>query len=73
MSGYRSKITSSHRGRRCLVYVRQSTLAQTRANTENLERQYELAAPAELTPALPPTQCAREAAGRCRAARDRPQ
>jgi DNA invertase Pin-like site-specific DNA recombinase len=38
-----SKITSSHRGRRCLVYVRQSTLAQTRANTESLERQYELA------------------------------
>ena len=38
-----SKITSSHRSRRCLVYVRQSTLAQTRANTESLERQYELA------------------------------
>jgi len=38
-----SKITSSHRGRQCLVYVRQSTLAQTRANTESLERQYELA------------------------------
>jgi DNA invertase Pin-like site-specific DNA recombinase len=38
-----AKITSSHRSRRCLVYVRQSTLAQTRANTESLERQYELA------------------------------
>ncbi len=38
-----SKITSSHRSRGCLVYVRQSTLAQTRANTESLERQYELA------------------------------
>ena len=38
-----SKITSSHRSRRCLVYVRQSTLAQTRASTESLERQYELA------------------------------
>jgi DNA invertase Pin-like site-specific DNA recombinase len=38
-----SKITSSHLDRQCLVYVRQSTLAQTRANTESLERQYELA------------------------------
>src|SRR6516225_4716171 len=38
-----SKITSSHRSRQCLVYVRQSTLAQTRVNTESLERQYELA------------------------------
>jgi DNA invertase Pin-like site-specific DNA recombinase len=38
-----SKITASHRDRLCLVYVRQSTLAQTRANTESLERQYELA------------------------------
>ena len=38
-----SKITASHRERLCLVYVRQSTLAQTRANTESLERQYELA------------------------------
>ena len=37
-----SKITASHRSRRCVVYVRQSTLAQTRANTESLERQYEL-------------------------------
>src|SRR6266581_2920522 len=38
-----SKSTASHRSRRCVVYVRQSTLAQTRANTESLERQYELA------------------------------
>jgi DNA invertase Pin-like site-specific DNA recombinase len=38
-----SKITASHRSRRCMVYVRQGTLAQTRANTESLERQYELA------------------------------
>ena len=38
-----SKITASHRSRRCMVYVRQSTLAQTRANTESLERQYEVA------------------------------
>jgi len=38
-----SKITASHRERLCLVYVRQSTLAQTRVNTESLERQYELA------------------------------
>jgi len=38
-----SKVTASHRGRRCLVYVRPSTLARTRASTESLERQYELA------------------------------
>jgi DNA invertase Pin-like site-specific DNA recombinase len=38
-----AKITAAHRSRRCMVYVRQSTLAQTRANTESLERQYELA------------------------------
>jgi Resolvase, N terminal domain len=38
-----SKITVSHRERLCLVYIRQSTLAQTRVNTESLERQYELA------------------------------
>ena len=36
-----AKITASHRERLCLVYVRQSTLAQTRANTESLERQYD--------------------------------
>ena len=38
-----SKITVSHRERLCLVYIRQGTLAQTRVNTESLERQYELA------------------------------
>jgi hypothetical protein len=42
-----SKITASHRERLCLVYVRQSTLVQTRVNTESLERQYELAGLAE--------------------------
>jgi hypothetical protein len=42
-----SKITASHRSRQCLVHVRQSTLAQTRVNTESLERQYELAGPAQ--------------------------
>jgi DNA invertase Pin-like site-specific DNA recombinase len=36
-----SKIAFSHCSRRCLV--RQGTLAQTRVNTESLERQYELA------------------------------
>jgi len=33
---------ASHLSRRGLVYVRQSTIAQTRVNTESLERQYEL-------------------------------
>jgi hypothetical protein len=42
-----SKITVSHRERLCLVYIRQSTLVQTRVNTESLERQYELAGLAE--------------------------
>ena len=42
-----SKITASHRERLCLVYIRQSTLVQTRVNTESLERQYELAGLAE--------------------------
>lgn len=37
-----AKVTSEHLARSCLVYVRQSTLAQTQANTESLERQYEL-------------------------------
>lgn len=36
------KITAQHLERACVVYVRQSTLAQTRTNTESLERQYEL-------------------------------
>ncbi len=33
---------AGHLARRGLVYVRQSTIAQTRFNTESLERQYEL-------------------------------
>ena len=37
----------SHRERLCLVYIRQSTLVQTRVSTESLERQYELAGLAE--------------------------
>ncbi|MGH3275285.1 MAG: recombinase family protein, partial [Streptosporangiaceae bacterium] len=36
------KITAAHRGRDAVIYVRQSTLAQTRQNTESLELQYEL-------------------------------
>ena len=38
-----SKITASHRSRKCLVYVRQSTMAQVRGNTESTARQYGLA------------------------------
>ena len=38
-----NKITSSHRARTCLVYVRQSTMAQVRGNTESTARQYGLA------------------------------
>jgi DNA invertase Pin-like site-specific DNA recombinase len=38
-----SKISLPHRSRRCLVYVRQSTLARARENAESLELQYELA------------------------------
>ncbi len=38
-----NKITASHRSRRCLVYVRQSTMAQVRGNTESTARQYGLA------------------------------
>jgi DNA invertase Pin-like site-specific DNA recombinase len=37
------KITSSHLGRRAVVYVRQSSLAQVRDNTESTARQYALA------------------------------
>ena len=39
-----SKVLASHRanGRLAVVYVRQSTVAQARVNTESLERQYEL-------------------------------
>ncbi len=38
-----TKITSSHLSRRALIYVRQSTLAQVRENTESTARQYGLA------------------------------
>lgn len=37
------KITSAHRSRTALVYVRQSTLVQVRDNTESTARQYDLA------------------------------
>jgi DNA invertase Pin-like site-specific DNA recombinase len=37
-----SKITAARRERMAYVYVRQSSAAQVRANTESLERQYEL-------------------------------
>ena len=36
------KISAGHRQRDAVIYVRQSTLAQTRENTESLELQYEL-------------------------------
>jgi DNA invertase Pin-like site-specific DNA recombinase len=36
------KITAAHRRRDAVIYVRQSTLAQTRENTESLALQYEL-------------------------------
>ncbi|MGW1046632.1 recombinase family protein [Streptomyces sp. NPDC002547] len=42
MSGLQ-KITSSHRSRLALIYVRQSTLLQVRENTESTARQYGLA------------------------------
>jgi len=38
-----SKITSDHRGRGAVVYVRQSTMGQVAENTESQRRQYELA------------------------------
>jgi DNA invertase Pin-like site-specific DNA recombinase len=38
-----SKIQPSHRGRAAIVYVRQSSLAQVRDNTESTARQYALA------------------------------
>lgn len=38
-----SKITASHLGRVAIIYVRQSTLAQVRGNTESTARQYGLA------------------------------
>ena len=37
------KITSAHRSRAALVYIRQSTLVQVRDNTESTARQYDLA------------------------------
>jgi DNA invertase Pin-like site-specific DNA recombinase len=37
------KITPAHLGRRALIYVRQSSLAQVRENTESTARQYALA------------------------------
>jgi DNA invertase Pin-like site-specific DNA recombinase len=40
------KITSSHLNRSAIVYVRQSTLAQVRENTESTTRQYGLTATA---------------------------
>lgn len=43
-----SKVTASHLGRDAYVYVRQSTLTQVREHTESLERQYELAARAQV-------------------------
>ena len=36
------KVTASHRSRAAVIYVRQSTLAQTQENTESLALQYEL-------------------------------
>lgn len=40
------KITSLHLSRTAIVYVRQSTLAQVRENTESTTRQYGLTATA---------------------------
>ena len=37
------KVTASHLQRLAVVYVRQSTLAQVRFNTQSTERQYALA------------------------------
>jgi len=42
-----AKVTSAHRQRLAVVYVRQSTLAQVRENTQSTERQYALAGEAE--------------------------
>src|SRR5216683_4451627 len=39
----RIEITTSHRSRLAIIYVRQSTLAQVRGNTESTARQYGLA------------------------------
>ncbi|TDB76806.1 recombinase family protein, partial [Actinomadura sp. KC216] len=37
------KITSAHRGRTAVVYLRQSSLVQVRDNIESTARQYDLA------------------------------
>ncbi len=37
------KITAAHLGRTALIYIRQSSLAQVRENTESTARQYALA------------------------------
>jgi hypothetical protein len=37
------KITSGHRGRAALIYLRQSSMAQVREHTESTMRQYGLA------------------------------
>lgn len=42
-----AKVTSAHRERLALVYVRQSTLAQVRENVQSTERQYAMADEAE--------------------------
>jgi DNA invertase Pin-like site-specific DNA recombinase len=42
-TGVERKLTSAHRQRLAVIYVRQSTLAQVRFNTESTERQYALA------------------------------
>jgi DNA invertase Pin-like site-specific DNA recombinase len=42
-----AKVTSAHRQRLALIYVRQSTLAQVRENIQSTERQYALAGEAE--------------------------
>jgi DNA invertase Pin-like site-specific DNA recombinase len=39
-----SKVTTAHRGRAAVVYVRQSSLAQVSRNRESTARQYDLAA-----------------------------
>jgi DNA invertase Pin-like site-specific DNA recombinase len=44
----RGKISETHRGRRAVVYARQSTLAQVERNVESTARQYALRERAEL-------------------------
>ena len=43
MLNVQRKVTSSHLQRLAVIYVRQSTLAQVRFNTQSTERQYALA------------------------------